>query len=134
MLIVNDEQRLQAGIRSMNDRCQYCSKALAAYPLIMSDDPEQTVYHAACAVQLASEIMVDLYSFFSPPAPYDRLFVLCASVDRRDVAASLTTVYHGHAEWCACKRQEESGSSSHLILVAKSKTPSQAACSMTRLK
>ena len=32
MLIVNDEQRLRAGIGSLSKRCQYCSKALAAYP------------------------------------------------------------------------------------------------------
>ena len=53
MLIVNDEQRLRAGIGSMGKRCQYCSKALAAYPLILSDDAKLAVYHAACAVQLA---------------------------------------------------------------------------------
>ena len=32
MLIVNDEQRMRAGIGSLSKRCQYCSKALAAYP------------------------------------------------------------------------------------------------------
>ncbi len=84
MLIVNDEQRLRTGIGSMGKRCQYCSKALAAYPLILSDDAKLAVYHAACAVQLATEIMVNLYTFFSPPAPYDRLFVLCASGGRID--------------------------------------------------
>ena len=30
MLIVNDEQRLRAGIRSLSKRCSYCCKALAA--------------------------------------------------------------------------------------------------------
>jgi hypothetical protein len=79
MLILNDEHRQRAGICSMNEVCTYCSKAFAEYPLIMSDDAEQTVYHAACAVQLATEIMVDLFTFFSPPAPYDRLFSLTAS-------------------------------------------------------
>jgi hypothetical protein len=76
MLIVNDEQRLRAGIGSMSKRCQYCSKALAAYPLILSDDARLAVYHAACAAELATEILVDLYTFFRPPAPYSRLFVL----------------------------------------------------------
>ena|SRR5260370_32811176 len=76
MLIVNDEQRLLAGIGSLGKRCQYCSKALAAYPLILSDDARLAVYHAACAVQLATEILVDLYTFLSPPAPYHQLFVL----------------------------------------------------------
>ncbi len=45
MLIVNDEQRLRAGIGSLSKRCQYCSKALAAYPLILSDDAGLAVYH-----------------------------------------------------------------------------------------
>jgi hypothetical protein len=76
MLIVNDEQRLRAGIGSLSKRCQYCSKALAAYPLILSDDGRLAVYHAACAAALATEILVDLYTFLSPPAPYQQLFVL----------------------------------------------------------
>src|SRR5713101_4396323 len=78
MLILNDKHRLRAGVASLDERCTYCSKALNEYPLIMSDDVEQTVYHAACAVQLATDIMVDLYTFLSPPAPYERLFVLTA--------------------------------------------------------
>ena len=78
MLIVNEEQRLRAEIGSLSKRCQYCSKALAAYPLILSDDGRLAVYHAACAAELATEILVDLYTFFRPPAPYQRLFVLTA--------------------------------------------------------
>jgi len=78
MLIVNDEQRLRAGIGSLSKRCQYCSKALAAYPLILSDDARLAIYHVACAAALATEILVDLYTFFSPPAPYHQLFVLTA--------------------------------------------------------
>lgn len=69
MLIVNDEQRLQAGIGSLSKRCSYCSKALAAYPLILSDEAKLMVYHAACAAALATDILVDLYTFLSPPAP-----------------------------------------------------------------
>jgi len=76
MLIVNDEHRLRAGICSLNESCPYCSKAFADYPLIMSDDADQRVYHAACALQLTTEILVDLFTFFCPPAPYHRLFVL----------------------------------------------------------
>ena len=76
MLIVNDEQRLRAGIESLGKRCQYCCKALAAYPSILSDDARLAVYHAACTAELAKEILVDLYTFFRPPAPYSRLFVL----------------------------------------------------------
>jgi hypothetical protein len=79
MLIVNDEQRLRAGIKSLSKQCPYCRKALAAYPLILSDDAGFFVYHAACAVQVATEILVDLYTFFSPPAPNPQLFVLTAS-------------------------------------------------------
>ena len=76
MLIVNHDQLRLAGIASLEERCYYCSKALTAYPLIMSDDADQTVYHTTCALELATEIMVDLFTFFSPPAPYKHLFVL----------------------------------------------------------
>ena len=69
MLIFNDEQRLRAGIKSLSKRCSYCSKALSEYPLIMNDDAELAVFHAACAAALATEIIVDLYTFFRPPAP-----------------------------------------------------------------
>jgi len=78
MLILNDEHRQRAGIGSLSKRCSYCSKALAAYPLILSDDARLAVYHAACAAALATEILVDLYTFFRPPAPYNQLFVLTA--------------------------------------------------------
>jgi hypothetical protein len=78
MLIVNDEQRLRAGIGSLSKRCSYCSKA-EAYPLILSDEAKLAVYHAACAVELATDLLVDLYTFLSPPTPYSRLFVLTAS-------------------------------------------------------
>ena len=57
------------------------AKLLAAYPLILSDDGWLAVYHAACAAALATEILVDLYTFLSPPAPYYPLFVLAAPQD-----------------------------------------------------
>lgn len=76
MLIINDNHRLRAGVVSLDERCSYCSKALNEYPLILVDDAEQTVYHAACAVQLATDILVDVYTFFCPPPPFDRLFVI----------------------------------------------------------
>jgi hypothetical protein len=44
----------------------------------MSDDTSQTVYHVTCALELATDLMVDLYTFFSPPAPSSPLFVLTA--------------------------------------------------------
>jgi hypothetical protein len=76
MLIFNDEQRRSAGIRSLNKRCSYCSQPLSEYPLIMNDDAGLAVFHAACAAALATEIIVDLYTFFRPPAPYQQLFTL----------------------------------------------------------
>jgi len=78
MLIVNDTHRLLAGVGSLNEPCPYCSQPLRSYPLIMSDDAAQTVYHAACAVELATDILVDLFTFLSPPPPYERFFVLTA--------------------------------------------------------
>jgi hypothetical protein len=78
MLIVNHGQLHLAGIVSLEERCNHCSKTLAAYPLIMGDDAKQTVYHVTCALELATDLMVDLYTFFSPPAPYPQLFVLTA--------------------------------------------------------
>jgi hypothetical protein len=47
MLIVNDEQRIAAGIKSLSKKCSYCSKPLAEYPLIMNDDAGFAVFHAA---------------------------------------------------------------------------------------
>ena len=76
MLIVNDTHRLLAGVTSLNDPCPYCCQPLRAYPLFMSDDAAQTVYYAACAVELATDILVDLFTFLSPPPPYERFFVL----------------------------------------------------------
>lgn len=76
MLIVNHDHLMRAGLCSLSDLCPYCGAALADYPLILSDDREQTVYHAACAVEIATDILTDLFTFFHPPAPYDRLFTL----------------------------------------------------------
>jgi hypothetical protein len=64
MLIVNDDHRMQAGVCSLDGLCPYCGSAFTDYPLIMSDHASQTVYHAACALQLATEILVDLFTFF----------------------------------------------------------------------
>ena len=78
MLIVNDAHLCLAGRSSLEERCHYCKKPLAAYPLVMSDDAKQTVYHVTCALELATDLLVDLASFFHPPAPYPQLFVLTA--------------------------------------------------------
>ena len=83
MLIVNDDHRLRAGVCSLDDLCPYCKLAFAAYPLIMSDDAAQTVYHVACALELATDLLVDLYTFFSPPAPHTTLFTLTAPLTHR---------------------------------------------------
>jgi hypothetical protein len=50
MLIVNDAHLCLAGRSSLEERCPYCKKPLAAYPLVMSDDAKQTVYHVTCAL------------------------------------------------------------------------------------
>ena len=47
----------------------------------MHDDAKQTVYHVTCALELVTDLMVDLYTLFSPPAPYPQLFVLAAPND-----------------------------------------------------
>ncbi|SRR5260370_28575655 len=76
MLIVNHDQLRLAGIASLEERCIYCAKRLAAYPLIQSDDTGQSVYHITCALELATDLLADVFTFFSPPAPYPPLFVL----------------------------------------------------------
>jgi hypothetical protein len=68
MLIVNDEHRVRAGVCNLDEVCPYCGFAFAEYPLILSDDAEQTVYYAACALQLATEVLVDLFTFFILPS------------------------------------------------------------------
>ena len=76
MLIVNDDHRRRAGVCSLDELCPYCGFAFADYPLIMSDDASQTVYHIACALELATDLLVDLYTFFRPPFPHAHLFTL----------------------------------------------------------
>ncbi|HLZ58840.1 MAG TPA: hypothetical protein VKR06_18010 [Ktedonosporobacter sp.] len=76
MLIMNDQQSKIAGIESLKQRCVYCSKVLHAYPLIVGDDPQQSVYHIACAVELATDILLDLTDFFCPPTPFDRVVMI----------------------------------------------------------
>ena len=78
MLIVNNDHLLRAGVCSLDEPCSYCSKTLAAYPLIMSDDAKQTVYHISCALELAVDILVDIDTFFRPPPSHQSLYVLTA--------------------------------------------------------
>jgi hypothetical protein len=78
MLIVNDAHLALAGVASLEERCHYCSRPLAAYPLIMGNERSQAVYHVTCALELATDLLVDLATFFHPPAPYPPLFVLTA--------------------------------------------------------
>lgn len=35
-----------------------------------------TVYHVTCALELATDLLVDLATFFSPPVPYQPLYAL----------------------------------------------------------
>jgi len=95
MLIVNDEHRIAAGIKSLSKRCSYCSKPLKEYPLIMNDDAGVAVFHAACAAALAIEIQVDLYTFFRPPAPYHQLFVLTTQEAERNDEQGGTCAING---------------------------------------
>lgn len=76
MLIVNDAHLCLAGRSSLEERCHYCKKPLAAYPLVMSDDAKQTVYHVTCALELATDLLVDLATFFHPPTLYQPSYVL----------------------------------------------------------
>lgn len=78
MLIVNDAHLCLAGVASLEEPCCYCTKPLAAYPLILSDDAGQMVYHITCALELASDLLADVFTFFSPPAPSRPFFVLTA--------------------------------------------------------
>jgi len=45
MLIVNADHLSRAGVGSLNELYPYCRRMLGSYPLIMSNDPVQTVYH-----------------------------------------------------------------------------------------
>jgi hypothetical protein len=76
MLIVNDAHLSLAGVANLEERCRYCSRPLAAYPLILGDDAGQAVYHMTCALELASDLLADVFTLFSPPTPYPPLFVL----------------------------------------------------------
>ena len=76
MLIVNSDHLRGAGVASLDQRCPHCGSPLNGYALIMSDERGQAVYHIACALELATDLLVDLYTFFCPPAPYTRLFTL----------------------------------------------------------
>jgi hypothetical protein len=76
MLIVNDTHLALAGVASLEEQCTYYTKPLAAYPLVLSDDASQTVYHVTCALELATDLLVDLATFLDPPAPCPPLFVL----------------------------------------------------------
>jgi len=78
VLIVNDDHLMRAGLCSLDELCPYCGSAFATYPLIMSDDPGKTIYHVACALELATDILVDLFTFFRLPAPFSPLFTLTA--------------------------------------------------------
>jgi hypothetical protein len=85
MLIVTEEHRIAAGIKSLNKKCSYCLKPLKEYPLIMNDDAGFHVFHAACAAALAIDIQVDLCTFFHPPAPFCQFFVLTTpEIERND--------------------------------------------------
>ena len=105
MLIVNDDHLCLAGVASLEERCSYCSKPLTEYPLIMSDDANLAVYHTTCALELATEINHDLSTFFSSPAPYNRLFVLTTS----GTAPAHETSLEGASKVCASQNRPDKG-------------------------
>ncbi len=76
MLIINDDHLRRADVCSLDELCPSCRKPLREYPLVMSDDATQAVYHVACALELATDLLVDLSTFFNPPTPYTSLFTL----------------------------------------------------------
>jgi transcription elongation factor Elf1 len=55
MLILNDADRDEAGLVTIHFTCLYCGRDLE-YPVVMVRDTNGTMYHASCALQLASEI------------------------------------------------------------------------------
>ena len=63
--------------------------------ILISDEAGLAVYHAACAAQLATEILVDLYTFFRPPAPYHHLFVLTTQEAERNDEQGGTCAING---------------------------------------
>ena len=84
MLTVSGTQHIRAGIADLNQRCASCKKALHAYPLIMGDAAAHSVYHAGCAVELATDILVDVSDFFYPPPLFHRVVALTASLSEPD--------------------------------------------------
>jgi hypothetical protein len=70
------------GVASLKEPCAYCTRPLATYPLIMCDDTPQMVYHVTCALELATDLLVDLATFFHPPAPYPPFSVLTPASHR----------------------------------------------------
>jgi hypothetical protein len=57
-------------------RRSWISKAEASYLLTLPDYVGLFVYHISCAVPIATEFLVYLYTFFRPPALSHHLFVL----------------------------------------------------------
>jgi hypothetical protein len=53
-------------------------QAIGSVPAHHERDRSQTVYHVTCALKLVTDLLVDLATFFHPPASYPSLFVLTA--------------------------------------------------------
>jgi hypothetical protein len=85
MLIVNDEHRLRAGMRESLKTLLILLETAERVPArSMNDDAGFHVFHAACAAALALDIQVDLSTFFNPPTPYHRFFVLTGEATYND--------------------------------------------------
>jgi len=68
MLIINDDHLRRADVCSLDELCPSCHQPLREYPLLLSDEAEPSVYHVACALQLATEILVNLSEGVTSPA------------------------------------------------------------------
>lgn len=73
MLIRNDEECKQAGRFPLTHfLCGYCSVNLT-YPIVIGQDRNTTAFHAKCAAELASDIMLDIQDLVSPLQEPERI-------------------------------------------------------------
>lgn len=105
MLMVNDEHRLRAGMKSLSKCCSSCSKPLKKYPLIMNDDAGFQVFYVACAAALALDIQVDLCAFFCGRLAAKKMKAISAPgtiITRQSVASQSNRSY-----WCWLKWEKD---------------------------
>jgi hypothetical protein len=64
------------GLRASRNAARSAEDPFQRIRLPMNDDAGFYVFHAACAAALATDLIVDMPTFFHPPAPYHQFFVL----------------------------------------------------------